>query len=830
MTEESASASTGKSNFELLYGSIYSQLNEALKSSRVPDAPALMKRAEGMLDEIEPLYICPEIVGKACLLVSSHLTNELFGKNVFGPFFSNRPFVTHLSRLWTQIPFVIVHGEAETITAVNYANIRVPLSEKEYDHLIYGSGSQHIALNKIVQMFIVTVPLKHPEYCIIFDNIYQTADRAFSRVIDKRIAYVNEKGLETFKKQNFSKYNAITGKSTVESKIRQSAAFTGYPFVGLGQLEAYLMESVQPVMYGFYDEFKLLETQIRRHYLSMIQRCVDTAKNITGDIVRQSGADVDIQTRIRSAERARESSLRSELKEIEDVLSEAEEYMKQVQDELKDTAGTGKKIPGYVLDMVFERLFCGIEADRGIGKAVLSRLTSLGYADCDLVSAYLLAADGKTVSNIQYQTSPSLPWEKAKMYLAIAPLDAVPLELIQRCIRSIGVKRLTTGKEYYAKYLAAPKDQKTACLRKSFDRGYEPAGLALFEEYKKGNRGVNLFSLANALIPEACMEVADQRYQSFEQNHEKRFYNLTDYGFAYYKIAASKEHLDAVGKIVDIVYQSRFANAFQLYGDKLNDKKFADMITNGRAVCQLCYYLIDKKHNVRKYREILGVVLFCLNENLPEAMHQLSGIDTGVANYCKGKMYEYGNGTVKNLDQSYSHYKKAEKAAFNSAYVQKCISRCEQKIEKRRQEEEAERYHPDTDYTPQYSGYSRSSDWSCFITTAACMALQDTDDCAELELLRHFRDSHIQNTPEGELVVAEYYRVGPRIVSCIENLPDPSARYLLLWEKYIAPSCQLIKAKQWESAKRFYIHMVRELCEEFGINVKPSICEILKYY
>lgn len=124
----------------------------------------------------------------------------------------------------------------------------------------------------------------------------------------------------------------------------------------------------------------------------------------------------------------------------------------------------------------------------------------------------------------------------------------------------------------------------------------------------------------------------------------------------------------------------------------------------------------------------------------------------------------------------------------------------------------------------------RYSDSFCFIITATCMALQDTDDCEELEILRHFRDLHIQNTPEGEAIVAEYYRVGLIIVNCIENLPDPSAHYLLLWEKYIAPSSQLIKAKQWESAKRFYIHMVRELCEEFGINVKPSICEILKYY
>ena len=172
------------------------------------------------------------------------------------------------------------------------------------------------------------------------------------------------------------------------------------------------------------------------------------------------------------------------------------------------------------------------------------------------------------------------------------------------------------------KSLIVADQSKTPALKDSFDRRYEPAGPALLARYKKGDRQVNLQTLSNALVPEACMMMADQ--QKAKNRGRYQFTNLSDLQFTYYKIAAAREYLPAIGEIVVAIYQSRFAQAYQLHDDQFHDPKFQEMIENGQAICQLCRFLIDKMYQVKRFSEILGVVLFCLNANLSEAMALLS--------------------------------------------------------------------------------------------------------------------------------------------------------------------------------------------------------------
>ena len=97
-------------------------------------------------------------------------------------------------------------------------------------------------------------------------------------------------------------------------------------------------------------------------------------------------------------------------------------------------------------------------------------------------------------------------------------------------------------------------------------------------------------------------------------------------------------------------------------------------------------------------------------------------------------------------------------------------------------------------------------------------------------MLRSFRNTHLNGTPEGEAVVREYYRVGPQIVDSINHTENPVALYQNLWERYIEPSCEAIREEKWEKAKGIYIGMVKELCMQFGIGVRPDIRAILKDY
>ena len=213
-------------------------------------------------------------------------------------------------------------------------------------------------------------------------------------------------------------------------------------------------------------------------------------------------------------------------------------------------------------------------------------------------------------------------------------------------------------------------------------------------------------------------------------------------------------------------------------------------------------------------------------------MHLLSGINTSKANYCKGNLYEYGRGGVtRDLSQALSHYKKAKEQGYPAQYIDKKISRCEDKIEEQRiRNESSINYHQDYDYSTTYSDYSShksSSSW-CFITTAACKALKAQDDCDELMLLREFRDTHLQSDSDGEAIVSEYYRIAPILIEHIDKLEDPWSKYQFLWEKYIGPSCDMIREGKNDEAKWVYIRMVESLCREFSVSVRPQIQRLLE--
>lgn len=117
----------------------------------------------------------------------------------------------------------------------------------------------------------------------------------------------------------------------------------------------------------------------------------------------------------------------------------------------------------------------------------------------------------------------------------------------------------------------------------------------------------------------------------------------------------------------------------------------------------------------------------------------------------------------------------------------------------------------------------------CFITTAVCQTLGAPDDCKELTMIRNFRDTRLKPLMEdGELLVKEYYRIGPMVVDAIKEDENASEIYTRLWNECLKLCCEQIEQKEWEQAKLSYIKMVRELCEKYNIDVDPTIKE--KYF
>lgn len=99
----------------------------------------------------------------------------------------------------------------------------------------------------------------------------------------------------------------------------------------------------------------------------------------------------------------------------------------------------------------------------------------------------------------------------------------------------------------------------------------------------------------------------------------------------------------------------------------------------------------------------------------------------------------------------------------------------------------------------------------CYITTAVCESQGKADDCYELNLLRNYRDQYLLSTPEGKILVKEYYNIAPTIVSRIARSAEPEQVYQEIWQNYLVPCIGLIEAGKPEACREQYMAMVYEL-------------------
>jgi tetratricopeptide (TPR) repeat protein len=116
--------------------------------------------------------------------------------------------------------------------------------------------------------------------------------------------------------------------------------------------------------------------------------------------------------------------------------------------------------------------------------------------------------------------------------------------------------------------------------------------------------------------------------------------------------------------------------------------------------------------------------------------------------------------------------------------------------------------------TPPSDQSGNNSGW-CFITSAACASFGKSDNCYELTAFRAFRDGWLSSQPDGEAIVADYYRIAPAIVSAINRRTDSAAVYSGIWNTYLEKCLRLIEGGQYENCKQEYMNMVRELEKEW---------------
>jgi hypothetical protein len=104
----------------------------------------------------------------------------------------------------------------------------------------------------------------------------------------------------------------------------------------------------------------------------------------------------------------------------------------------------------------------------------------------------------------------------------------------------------------------------------------------------------------------------------------------------------------------------------------------------------------------------------------------------------------------------------------------------------------------------------------CFLTGACCDAIGLPDDCAELTILRRFRDEVMMVTPDGKEDVASYYRLAPAILAEIARRGEAGALRRLYFTD-IVPSVVAARLGLNRLARGLYTRMMRRLARRYGV-------------
>ncbi|MBD5551006.1 MAG: hypothetical protein HDQ96_07515 [Lachnospiraceae bacterium] len=103
----------------------------------------------------------------------------------------------------------------------------------------------------------------------------------------------------------------------------------------------------------------------------------------------------------------------------------------------------------------------------------------------------------------------------------------------------------------------------------------------------------------------------------------------------------------------------------------------------------------------------------------------------------------------------------------------------------------------------------------CYVTTAVCRNLNKGENCEELQLIKAFRDNYLAVTKEGQDLIEEYYDIAPTLVKRLGKDAGAQAKYLWLWNTYLAPCVEYIKKGEQESCKETYCNMMEVLRKEY---------------
>ena len=106
-----------------------------------------------------------------------------------------------------------------------------------------------------------------------------------------------------------------------------------------------------------------------------------------------------------------------------------------------------------------------------------------------------------------------------------------------------------------------------------------------------------------------------------------------------------------------------------------------------------------------------------------------------------------------------------------------------------------------------------NEDSNCFITSAVCKTFGKPDNCQELMLFRHFRDTYMTERKGLTHEVEKYYEIAPAICAAIDAKGQAFAaqEYARIWEDHLLKAFEALNNNELEKTYDIYKNMVLSL-------------------
>lgn len=800
-----------RKTYDILFELIEEKLPGVLDEGNYTDNAGIIRQVNRLLTEKEIFTLIPQIAERTTLAIwgYSDSIDEIFKQ------ITTKELGIHLN---TNLPMLLVPMEEESdiaLYAYTYIGKLLPISFDDYQCIAREIYKDKIDIRKLVKGYVLFCNEKYCNLSYLILPEYVDTENTFFEIISSMVdwQFLITDSENKWKKQIHRLLDReiyLLGTEAdlefVKSKIsNQVILYEKEQFRNLCETR-----NAPCINFSICVELQKIFLDVSVFYCRLKSALNEKIMKLAEDSVYLEPGQIKEQVqkyRVRSIRKKEEleESYQKFAKMYDEIMKAAREFELHISNGLMYKLSDNTNSDKYRADLInvfFKHVYVG-EFDAV--KEDMIYLTRANYKYLVACKCLMKCKQGFELSAsdmVKLQKYPDSVNEVAKIKIELSKSLGLHIADLKELINN--VSDIESGKEYY--YLGKRHlDEKNyvqaaEAFMNSLDRDYEKAGIELIKLAQNHPEcNIDIEKLAENLVAEANYQVG---IDNILQKYRKGLTNL--------KIAASRKHRGAIEVLADILFEDYKYLSWQ----KMKEEKNRHAVNN---VIDL-YSFLEKKWPSEQYRLRIGLMYCKLNE-YARAYSMLKDIDSSDAQYECAKMCQYGNGVAKDLKMAKMHYEKIP-ADFKDVQVQyeKVCRILNDEKQKRTSYNEKRSYSSTSSYSS-----SSSSDF-CFITTAACLALNESKDCEQLNELRRFRDVYISGDGEdGDDLVAEYYRIGPTIVQYIDSEWNPFAIYTELWQDFVLPSCKMIKINQCDGAKQLYVEMVKLLCEKYRVSVKENI-------